>query len=88
MSTLERQRRLHLAKLAERARDIDATRRRLDNPSACWSRLVWLVAVLTGTSAQLHSCLVRRLQQRLARLLREQQALVELLQWQDQSRQI
>lgn len=86
MSIPERSRQLHQAMLAERARDIDAVRRRLNDPMLCIPRMVWLVAALTGTSAQIHCYLMQRLQRRRARLLREAHTLIELLRWQDETR--
>jgi type II secretory pathway component PulF len=88
MSVPDRSRQLHLAMLAKRARDIDATRRMIADPSACLPRWILLIATLTGTGSFLYRFLRQRLQVRLDRLQREQRALSELLRWQDQSRQI
>jgi hypothetical protein len=88
VSDLEKSRRLHLAILAERARAFDATRRMIADPACCLPRAIWFCAAMTGTGNYVYQFIQRRLQTRLARLQREQRTLVELLRWQDQSRQI
>ena len=78
---------MHEAMLAQRARDIDSTRRLLNDASLCLPRWIWLLTALTGTSARIHAFLLARLQQRRLRLLREAHTLIELLRL-DKSSQI